>query len=52
MALIQALRIELEIIRSNPAKFKVEYGLGNLLMILSCNMVDEHDLVVLRQLQK
>lgn len=44
MALIQALRTELEIIRSNPAKFKVEYGLGNLTDDTFLKLVDEHDL--------
>jgi hypothetical protein len=44
MALIQALRTELEIIRSNPTKFKVEYGLGNLTDDTFLQMVDEHDL--------
>lgn len=44
MALIQALRTELEIIRSNPAKFKVEYGLGNLTDDNFLKLVDEHDL--------
>jgi len=44
MALIQALRTELEIIRSNPTKFKVEYGLGNLTDDTFLQLVDEHDL--------
>ncbi|WP_333206337.1 helicase-related protein [Microcoleus sp. Pol17C2] len=44
MALIQALRTELEIIRSNPAKFKLEYGLGNLTDDSFLQLVDEHDL--------
>ena len=44
MALLQALRTELEIIRSNPAKFKVEYGLGFLTDEAFLKLVDEHDL--------
>ncbi|AFZ22005.1 helicase-related protein [Allocoleopsis franciscana] len=44
MALIQAIRTELEIIRSNPAKFKVEYGLGNITDDTFLKLVDQHDL--------
>lgn len=44
MALLQALRTELEIIRSNPATFKVEYELGTLTDKAFLNLVDEHDL--------
>jgi hypothetical protein len=44
MALIQAIRTELEIIRSNPAKFKVEYGLGNITEDTFLKLVDQHDL--------
>ncbi|MEQ9367627.1 MAG: helicase-related protein [Coleofasciculus chthonoplastes F3-SA18-01] len=44
MALILALRTELEIVRSNPAKFKVEYGLGDLTDAEFLERVDQHDL--------
>jgi hypothetical protein len=44
MALLQALRTELEILRSNPPKFKVEYGLGTLTDDDFLKLVDEHDL--------
>lgn len=44
MALLQALRTELEILRSNPTKFKVEYGLGALTDDDFLKLVDEHDL--------
>ncbi len=44
MALILALRTELEIIRSNPTNYKVDYGLGSLTDDEFLQLVDEHDL--------
>ena len=44
MALISALRTELEIIRNNPAKYKLEYGLSSLTDEEFLKLVDEHDL--------
>lgn len=44
MALILALRTELEIIRNEPTKYKVEYGLGSLTDDEFLQLVDEHDL--------
>ncbi|MGL4622918.1 MAG: helicase-related protein [Chroococcidiopsis sp.] len=44
MALILALRTELEIIRNEPTKYKVEYGLGSLTDDEFLHLVDEHDL--------
>lgn len=44
MALILALRTELEIIRNNPTNFKVEYGLSSLTDDKFLQLVDEHDL--------
>lgn len=44
MALILALRTELEIIRSNPTNYKVEYGLSSLTDDEFLHLVDEHDL--------
>ncbi|MBC1238206.1 helicase-related protein [Nostoc sp. 2RC] len=44
MALILALRTELEIIRNEPTKYKVEYGLGSLTDDQFLRLVDEHDL--------
>lgn len=44
MALLQAIRAELEIIRSNPAIFKVEYNLAELGDDEFLKLVDDHDL--------
>lgn len=44
MALILALRTELEIIRNEPTKYKVEYGLSSLTDDEFLQLVDEHDL--------
>ncbi|NEP01614.1 MAG: helicase [Symploca sp. SIO2E9] len=44
MALILALRTELEILRSDPSKFKVEYGLDSLTDEEFLKLVDDHDL--------
>lgn len=44
MALLQAIRTELEIIRSEPARFKVDYGLGILTDQEFLGFVDDHDL--------
>ncbi|MDZ8241588.1 MAG: helicase-related protein [Nostoc sp. ChiQUE01a] len=44
MALILALRTELEIIRNNPTNYKVEYGLSSLTDDQFLRLVDEHDL--------
>lgn len=44
MALILALRTELEIIRNNPTNYKVEYGLSSLTDDQFLQLVDEHDL--------
>lgn len=44
MALILSLRTELEIIRNEPTKYKVEYGLGSLTDDEFLQLVDEHNL--------
>jgi len=44
MALLQALRTELEIIRNDPVTFKVEYGLDTLTDEAFLKLVDDHDL--------
>lgn len=44
MALIFAVRTELEILRSHPAKFKGEYGLDSLTEEEFLQLIDEHDL--------
>ncbi len=44
MALLQALRTELELLRRSPSTIKVEYGLGSLTDEAFLKLVDEHDL--------
>jgi hypothetical protein len=44
MALVLALRTELEMIRSNPTQYKIEYGLDSLTDEEFLQLVDEHDL--------
>jgi hypothetical protein len=44
MALLQAIRTELEILRSNPTTLKAEYGLAALTDAEFLKIVDDHDL--------
>ncbi|MGG6265035.1 helicase-related protein [Leptolyngbya sp. AN03gr2] len=44
MSLLQAIRTELEIIRSEPSRFKVEYGLPTLTDAEFLQFIDEHSL--------